>query len=703
MLPALTTLLQPPLGDAALLAALHDARLAPACLVLGPNLSGKRSALAAIAATAQCSYVELDLAVATTVSDDHGGLSRTTQQAASLVLSMLADVRGPSLINLRNVEAWLLPMLHNWPGARLGTPSSPPVIPEAAVDFVATTVRRVYGAAAGRQATTTTGVEGVPDDEIPDLLLSTAANDGVWDEVVVDWRRHVSEDGADVAASAAADPLISRARAAVDIGGARRPPPPPPVVPSATPPSLLVCTSRLTREQWVAAFPPRLGLAAGTSPFSHCVSARRLSLRARVAALQRNIEGLHGMAVTPDARTLLLRAAAGVLATAGEADLLAVATCVVDAAEEDGSAVPYGAATINIITTSHIKEGLRRFRASSALVPALPSAAIPDTTFADVGGLDAARREIREMVQLPLAHPELFLPTGPLATAMRAGGGGLPHRSGLLLYGPPGTGKTLLAKAVANECGVAFLSVKGPELLDKYVGESEANVRRLFAAARAAAPCILFFDELDSLAPARGRTTDGGGVTDRVLAQLLAELDRCSGGEGEGGSAEESGGDDEVEEGLDCLGGGGGWAAGMTPLPRLVFVLGATNRPDLLDPALLRPGRFERRLLLPPPDTPEEKLRVLAAVTRNFKLAPDVELSAVADALPDHASGADLYGVCATALAAAFKRAAAAAAAGLQGGGDSGGPPAVCAADFEDAVIALVPSLSSNDVRSFEV
>lgn len=150
-----------------------------------------------------------------------------------------------------------------------------------------------------------------------------------------------------------------------------------------------------------------------------------------------------------------------------------------------------------------------------------------------------------DTIQLPLEHPELF-------------GAGMKKRSGILLYGPPGTGKTLLAKAIATSCSLNFFSVKGPELLNMYIGESEANVRRVFQRARDAKPCVIFFDELDSVAPKRGEKGDSGGVMDRIVSQLLAELDGMS--EGESGAGD-------------------------------VFVIGATNRPDLLDPALLRPGR----------------------------------------------------------------------------------------------------------------
>lgn len=186
---------------------------------------------------------------------------------------------------------------------------------------------------------------------------------------------------------------------------------------------------------------------------------------------------------------------------------------------------------------------------------------IPNVSWDDVGGLTNVKSEILDTIQLPLEHPELF------ANGMKKRSGKLEsehviHRSltslpGILLYGPPGTGKTLLAKAVATSCSLNFFSVKGPELLNMYIGESEANVRRVFQRARDASPCVVFFDELDSVAPKRGNQGDSGGVMDRIVSQLLAELDGMSSGK----SAHE------------------------------VFVIGATNRPDLLDSALLRPGR----------------------------------------------------------------------------------------------------------------
>lgn len=185
---------------------------------------------------------------------------------------------------------------------------------------------------------------------------------------------------------------------------------------------------------------------------------------------------------------------------------------------------------------------------------------IPNVTWDDVGGLTSVKSDILDTIQLPLEHPELFADGLKKRSGMAVSPGGLSFTllcSGILLYGPPGTGKTLLAKAVATSCSLNFLSVKGPELLNMYIGESEANVRRVFQRARAARPCVIFFDELDSVAPKRGNHGDSGGVMDRIVSQLLSELD--------------------------------GMSTGTKHTD--VFVIGATNRPDLLDPALLRPGR----------------------------------------------------------------------------------------------------------------
>ena len=236
---------------------------------------------------------------------------------------------------------------------------------------------------------------------------------------------------------------------------------------------------------------------------------------------------------------------------------------------------------------------------------------IPEVRWEDVGGLAHIRKEIVDVIELPLKRPDLFK-------------SGARRRSGVLLFGPPGTGKTLIAKAVATECRLSFMSVKGPELLDMYIGESEKNVRFVFAAAREAAPCVIFFDELDSLAPARGRGSDSGGVMDRVVSQLLTELD-----------------------GLAAGGGGGGGP---------VFVIGATNRPDLLDQSLLRPGRFDRLLYLGIDGGADARLRVLEAVTRQFDLSLDVDLEGVAAQIPKTFTGADTSAVASEALSRALRR-----------------------------------------------
>ena len=235
---------------------------------------------------------------------------------------------------------------------------------------------------------------------------------------------------------------------------------------------------------------------------------------------------------------------------------------------------------------------------------------IPNVSWEDVGGLENVKSAVIETIQLPLERPELFAK-------------GMKKRSGILFYGPPGTGKTLLAKAIATEFSLNFFSVKGPELLNMYIGESEANVRRVFQRARDARPCVVFFDELDSVAPKRGNQGDSGGVMDRIVSQLLAELDGMSGGEAEGGG---------------------------------VFVIGATNRPDLLDPALLRPGRFDKMLYLGVSDTNEKQLRILEALTRKFNLGPDVSLRRVAESMPFTYTGADLYAICSDAMLKAITR-----------------------------------------------
>lgn len=235
---------------------------------------------------------------------------------------------------------------------------------------------------------------------------------------------------------------------------------------------------------------------------------------------------------------------------------------------------------------------------------------IPNVSWEDVGGLEGVKKEILDTIEMPLKYPHLF-------------SSGMKKRSGILFYGPPGTGKTLLAKAIATTFSLNFFSVKGPELLNMYIGESEANVRKVFQKARDARPCVVFFDELDSVAPKRGNQGDSGGVMDRIVSQLLAELDGMSGSGGEG-----------------------------------VFVVGATNRPDLLDEALLRPGRFDKMLYLGISDTHEKQQTILEALTRKFQLHPTVSLEQISQKCPFTYTGADFYALCSDSMLNAMTKTA---------------------------------------------
>jgi transitional endoplasmic reticulum ATPase len=229
---------------------------------------------------------------------------------------------------------------------------------------------------------------------------------------------------------------------------------------------------------------------------------------------------------------------------------------------------------------------------------------IPDIEWEDVGGLDDVKQELMEAVEWPLKYQGLFSYAD--ATPPK----------GILLYGPPGTGKTLLAKAAANESEANFISIKGPELLSKWVGESEKGVREVFRKARQAAPCIIFFDELDAIAPHRGADFGDSHVTERVISQLLTELD-----------------------GLEIL--------------TNVVVIGATNRPDIIDPALLRPGRFDRLLYVSPPDY-ESRIQIIKIHTKKKPLAEDFKIEEMA-ANTDGYTGADIASVVSAAVMLALR------------------------------------------------
>jgi transitional endoplasmic reticulum ATPase len=218
----------------------------------------------------------------------------------------------------------------------------------------------------------------------------------------------------------------------------------------------------------------------------------------------------------------------------------------------------------------------------------------PNVKWEDIGGLEEPKQELMETVEWPLRYAALY-------KHMNA----VPPK-GILLYGPPGTGKTLLAKAVATESQANFISIKGPEFLSKWVGESEKAVRETFRKARQAAPCVIFLDEIDAIAPVRGTSTDSG-VTERVISQLLTEMD-----------------------GLEAL--------------HNVVVIAATNRPDIIDPALLRPGRFDRLVFIGPPDI-EARKEILRIHTKGKPLAKDVDLDKLA-AKMNNFTGAEIAAVC---------------------------------------------------------
>lgn len=218
---------------------------------------------------------------------------------------------------------------------------------------------------------------------------------------------------------------------------------------------------------------------------------------------------------------------------------------------------------------------------------------IPKVRWSDIGDLEEAKQQLKEMVEWPLKYPQAFERLG------------IEPPRGILLYGPPGTGKTLLAKAVANESGANFISVKGPELLSKWFGESEQKIRELFRRARQVAPCIIFFDEIDAMAPRRGLGMHE--ATERIVSQLLTEM---------------SG----IEE------------------TKGVIVIAATNRPDLLDPALLRPGRLDKLIYVPPPDE-NGRYEIFKIHTRNMPLAKDVDLKELARRTEGY-TGADIEAVC---------------------------------------------------------
>ena len=220
---------------------------------------------------------------------------------------------------------------------------------------------------------------------------------------------------------------------------------------------------------------------------------------------------------------------------------------------------------------------------------------IPNIKWDDVGGLNEVKQELKEAVEWPLKHPETFKRLG------------VRPPKGTLLYGIPGTGKTLLAKAVASESEANFISVKGPELLSKWVGESEKGVREIFRKAKQASPTVIFFDEIDAIAGARSGNDTDSGVTKRVVNQLLTEMD----------------GLEELQD---------------------VSIIAATNRPDMLDAGLMRPGRFDRHIKVDVPDE-EARIAIFEVHTKGMPLAEDVNLKKLAKNTEGYV-GADIEAVC---------------------------------------------------------
>lgn len=300
---------------------------------------------------------------------------------------------------------------------------------------------------------------------------------------------------------------------------------------------------------------------------------------------------------------------------------------------KDGQRIPEAILKELIISDKDFEEALKIVRPSAMREVLVET---PNIKWNDVGGLDSVKQELKEAVEWPLKFPDSFKKMG------------IRPPRGLLLYGPPGTGKTLLAKAVAKESEANFIQVKGPSLLSMWVGESEKGVRKIFERARQVAPCIIFFDEIDSLAGKRGMET-GSKVTEHVLNQLLAEMDG-------------------IEENSD------------------IVVIGATNRPDMLDAAILRPGRFDRILLVGPSDK-KGRLEILKIHTKNMPLAKDVDIQEIADKTEGYV-GSDLEALCREAAMLALRKDIKADKVKLE--------------HFEDAMARVKASVTKQDIEKYK-
>jgi len=312
------------------------------------------------------------------------------------------------------------------------------------------------------------------------------------------------------------------------------------------------------------------------------------------------------------------------------------------------------------VTQDHFKHALSQLNPSVIRETVVE---VPNVSWDDIGGLEQTKQELQEVIQYPVEYPWKFEKFG------------MQPSKGVLFYGPPGCGKTLLAKAIANECQSNFISIKGPELLTMWFGESEANVRDIFDKARQAAPCVLFFDELDSIARARGGSGgDAGGAGDRVINQILTEMD----GVGK---------------------------------KKSVFIIGATNRPDILDAAIMRPGRLDQLIYIPLPDE-KSRIQIFKANLRKSPVAPDVDTLFLAKKTHGF-SGADITSICQRACKLAIKESISKeiqrdrmiAAGQLQPSeGETFDPvPEITKRHFEEAMKDARRSVTDHDIRKYEM
>ena len=310
----------------------------------------------------------------------------------------------------------------------------------------------------------------------------------------------------------------------------------------------------------------------------------------------------------------------------------------------------------NRLTTEHLLSNLDVYKKNLKSKNHLPD--IPNVNWCDVGGLIDAKKEIFFTIQLTLKYGKY------LSSKLK--------RSGLLFYGPPGTGKTLLAKAIATEFKLNFLSVKGPEMMNMYIGQSEENVRSIFAKARSVAPSIIFFDELDSIARKRGKSNSSSGVMDRLVSTLLTELDSLN-----------NENEDEFKP---------------------VFIIGATNRPDLLDSALLRYGRFDKLVFIGLDNSKEQRLAILKAITKKFNFDVNCNLESIESNCPRNLTGADFYGLCSNAYLNALKRKIAQLESLNEFSSETSNETGVkvCLNDFKEAIRNVRLSIDEEELQKYE-